>query len=147
MTLVKRRAWPAAVVLLGFSWLVWDAAWSSAQSRPSLPVGTRYGPTTPGGYYVRVAPRAVTMSHTQRPDVTVAVETADGQPVDEVLVTFLPSEGLFTTASSRTRGGTVVGTFTAAAGSSHPHTASLVASVEDVDITIFLDIVPAVLGR
>jgi len=92
-------------------------------------------------------PRTVTMVHTQRPQLTVAVENATGQPVEDVLVTFTPSEGTFTTSSSRTRGGTVVGTFVAAASSDSPRTAFLVAAVEDVEVTIFIDIVPAVFGR
>lgn len=121
---------------------------SGASPASAVPdAGKRYGPTTPGGYYVRVAPRALTMAHTQRPKVTVAVENAAGQRVDDVLVTFAPSEGLLTTESSRTRGGTVVGTFLAASGSDSPRTASLVAQVEDIDVTIFIDIVPAVVGR
>jgi hypothetical protein len=87
------------------------------------------------------------MAYMQRPQITVAVANAAGQPVEDVLVTFTLSEGAFTTASSRTRGGTVVGTFTAAAGSDHPRTAYLVATVEDVAVTIFIDIVPAVFQR
>jgi hypothetical protein len=87
------------------------------------------------------------MAYMQRPQITVAVADAAGQPVDDVLVTFTPSEGAFTTASSRTRGGTVVGTFTAAASSDSPRTAFLVATVEDVEVTIFIDIVPAVFQR
>jgi len=87
------------------------------------------------------------MAHTQRPQLTVAVENAAGQPVEDVLVTFTPSEGTFTTSSGRTRGGTVVGTFAAAPGSDSPRTAFLVAAVEDVEVTVFIDIVPAVFGR
>ena len=89
----------------------------------------------------------MTMAHTQWPQITVAVENAAGQPLDDVLVTFTPSEGTFTTSSSRTRGGTVVGTFIAAPGSDSPRTAFLVAAVEDVEVTVFIDIVPAVFGR
>lgn len=87
------------------------------------------------------------IAYMQRPQITVAVANAAGQPVEDVLVTFTPSEGAFTTASSRTRGGTVVGTFTAGAGSDSPRTAYLVATVEDVAVTIFIDIVPAVFQR
>ena len=76
-----------------------------------------------------------------------AVENAAGQPMEDVLVTFTPSEGAFTTSSSRTRGGAVVGTFVAAPGSDNPRTAFLVATVENVEVTIFIDIVPAVFGR
>ena len=134
-------------MLVCLGWLAWGVVPSASQGRVSQTSGHRYGPTTPGGYYVRVAPRAVTMSHIQRPQLTVAVENAAGQPVDDVLVTFTPSEGTFTTDSSRTRGGNVVGTFAAAAGSDSPRTAFLVATVEDVEVTIFIDMVPAVVGR
>lgn len=134
-------------MLLGLGGFLGSVTSGASQGSPAPSAGKRYGPTVPGGYYVRVAPRALTMSHTQRPKVTVAVEDAAGQLVDDVLVTFQPSEGQFTTESSRTRGGTVVGTFIAAAGSDSPRTASLVANVENVDITIFIDIIPAVVGR
>lgn len=127
-------------MLLGLGQLAWGVG-------PSVSQGRKYGPTTPGGYYVRVEPRAVTMSNNQNPRVTVAVENAAGQPVDDVLVIFTPSEGMLTTGSSRTRGGTVVGTFTAASGSDSPRTAFLVVGVEDVEVTIFIDITPAVFGR
>jgi hypothetical protein len=40
-----------------------------------------------------------------------------------------------------------VGTYVAASGSDSPRTAFLVAAVEDVEVTIFIDIVPAVFGR
>ena len=133
------------VVCLG--WLAWGVVPRASQGRVSQTSEPRYGPTTPGGYYIRVKPRAVTMAYIQRPQITVAVDNASGQPVDDVLVTFIPSEGAFTTASSRTRGGTVVGTFTAASGSDNPRTAFLVATVEDVEVTIFIDIVPAVFSR
>lgn len=127
-------------MLLGLGQLAWGVG-------PGVSQGRRYGPTTPGGYYVRVEPRAVTMSNNQNPRVTVAIENAAGQPVDDVLITFTPSEGMLTTGSSLTRGGTVVGTFTAASGSDSPRTAFLVVAVEDVEVTIFIDITPAVFGR
>jgi hypothetical protein len=136
-----------AIVLIGLAWLAWGVALGASQGRGPQLSGHRYGPTTPGGYYVRVEPRAVTMAHMQRPQITVAVENVVGQPVEDVLVTFTPSEGTFTTGSSRTRGGTVVGTFTAAPGSDSPRTAFLVAAVEDVEVTVFIEIVPAVFGR
>jgi hypothetical protein len=109
--------------------------------------GHRYGPTTPSGHYVRVTPSSLTMSHTQRPSLTVKVENAAGQPTDEVLVRFVPSEGTVTTGTSHTRGGTVSGTFTAATGSDSPRTAFVIVAVEDVEVTVFIDIVPAVFGR
>ena len=135
-------------MLVCLGWLAWSAALSVSQGRGPQFSGHRYGPTTPSGYYVRVEPRAVTMAHTQRPQLTVAVENATGQLVEDVLVTFTPSEGTFTTtSSSRTRGGTVVGTFVAAPSSDSPRTAFLVAAVENVEVTVFIDIVPAVFGR
>jgi len=134
-------------VLVCLGYLAYGALPSASQGRFLQATGPRYGPTTPGGYYVRVEPRSVTMAHSQRPQVTVAVENAAGQPVDDVLITFLPSEGTLATGSSRTRGGTVVGTFTAAPGSDSPRTAFLVVSVENVELTVFIDIMPAVFGR
>jgi hypothetical protein len=109
--------------------------------------GRRYGPTTPNGYYVRVRPSSITMSHTQRPQVTVTVEDTAGQPVDDVLVSFVPSEGAVATGASRTRGGEVTGTFSAATGSDNPRTAFIIVTVENVEATVFIDIVPAVFGR
>ena len=109
--------------------------------------GRRYGPTTPGGYYMRVQPSSLTMSHTQHPQVTVTVEDAAGQPVDDVLVSFVPSEGEIATGTSRTRGGEVTGIYTAATGSDAPRRATVVITVENVEATIFIDIVPAVFGR
>ena len=136
------------LLLVGMlGWLAGSVALGASQGQRLPDAGRRYGPTTPGGFYVRVAPRAVTMAHTQRPQLTVAVENAAGQPMEDVLVTFTPSEGAFTTSGSRTRGGTVVGTYVAASGSDSPRTAFLVATVEDVEVTIFIDIVPAVFGR
>ena len=107
----------------------------------------RYGPTAPSGYYVRLAPSAITMPHTQQPQLTVTVEDATGQPVDEVLVNFVPSAGQITTATSRTRGGVVTGTYRAPMGSDSPRTTFVIVTVEDVEITVFIDIVPAVFGR
>lgn len=83
----------------------------------------------------------------QRPQVTVSVEDGTGQARDDVLVSFAPSEGTVTTGSSSTRGGRVTGTFVAASGSDSPRTASLVVRVENVAVTVFIDIVPAVFGR
>jgi len=147
--MISGKLLPLLIVgmLVCLGWLTGSVALGASQG-PGLQVaGRRYGPTTPGGYYVRVQPRAMTMAYIQRPQLTVAVENAAGQPMEDVLVTFTPSEGTFTTGSSRTRGGTVVGTYVAASGSDSPRTASLVAAVEDVEVTIFIDIVPAVFGR
>ena len=134
-------------ILVGLGYLACGVVPSTSQGRTLPAAGHRYGPTTPGGYYVRVEPRAVTMSQNQSSQVTVAVENTGGQPVDDVLVTFTPSEGTLTTGSSRTRGGTVVGTFTATPGSDSPRTAFLVVAVENVEVTVFIDIVPVVFGR
>jgi hypothetical protein len=87
------------------------------------------------------------MSHTQRPSLTVTVEDASGQFAEDVLVRFLPSEGTITTGTSRTRGGTVTGMYTASTGSDSPRTAFVIVTVEDVEVTVFIDIVPAVFGR
>src|SRR5215813_12942073 len=78
------------VVCLG--WLTWGSLPSVGQGRVPQTSGSRYGPTTPGGYYVQVEPRAVTMAYMQRPQITVAVANATKQPVKNVLVTFTPSE-------------------------------------------------------
>ena len=138
--------WPVlARCVLGS--LVWGMCLGAAQSRMAQDAGRKYGPSAPGGYFVRVAPRTVTMSQPQRPQLAVSVENATGQPVDDVLVTFAPSEGEVTAGSSRTRGGAVTGTFVAASGSDSPRTASLVVTVENIAITVFIDIVPAVFGR
>jgi hypothetical protein len=77
----------------------------------------------------------------------VTVEDDAGQPIDDILVSFLPSEGTVVTETSHTRSGTVTGTFTAATGSDSPRTAFVVVTVENVEVTVFIDIVPAVFGR
>jgi hypothetical protein len=87
------------------------------------------------------------MAHSQRPRLTVTVEDAGGQPVDNVAVSFAPSEGTLTTGASATRGGEVTGTFIVATGSDNPRTAFVVITVENVEVTVFIDIVPAVFGR
>ena len=136
-----------AGMLVCLGWLAWSIALSTSQGCGSQLARHRYGPTAPGGYYVRVEPRAVMMAHNQQPQLTVAVEDATGQSVEDVLVTFTPSGGTFTTGSSRTRGGTVVGTFVVTPGSDNPRTAFLVAAVENVEVTVFIDIVPVVFQR
>ena len=87
------------------------------------------------------------MSHNQRARVTVHVEDAAGQPIDDVAVRFTSSEGSVVADPPHTRGGEATGTFSAATGSDSPRTAFVVISVEDVDVTVFIDIVPAVYGR
>jgi hypothetical protein len=106
-----------------------------------------YGPTTPSGYRVRVEPQAVTLSHSQRQPIHVMVENEAGQPVDGVAVRFRASEGSVATDSHETQGGTVTGTFAAATGSDQPRTVFVVVTVENVKVTVFIDIVPAVFGR
>ena len=123
---------------------------ASAATRSETPPGTagrRYGPTAPSGHFVRVTPSSLAISHSQRPSFTVTVEDAAGQPTDDVLVRFVPSEGTMTTGTSRTRGGAVTGTFSVATGSDSPRTAFVVVAVEDVEVTVFIDIIPAVMGR
>ncbi len=112
----------------------------SAQAR-------RYGPTTPGGYVVQVSPHATTMAHSQRRAIEVYVETPDGKPADGVAIRFRPSEGVVTQDHRETRDGLAAGQFEVSPGSDQPRTATIVVSVENVDITVFIDIVPAVFGR
>lgn len=114
---------------------------------PSVEASRRYGPTIPGGYYVRVEPGTITMANIQRPRLTVTVEDAAGTPVDNVPVSFTPSEGIFTASTLGTRGGTVTGTFTAATGSDSPRHAFVVVTVDNFEVTVFIEIVPAVFGR
>jgi hypothetical protein len=139
--------------LFGLCFLVGLGYWGgwlapACSGRDLLPdAGRRYGPTTPGGYYVRITPSALTMAHMQQPPVVVTVEDDAGQPIDDILVSFLPSEGTVVTETSHTRSGTVTGTFTAATGSDSPRTAFVVVTVENVEVTVFIDIVPAVFGR
>ena len=100
------------------------------------------------GYRLRVDPGMLTMRHTERPRLTVAVEDASGQPVDEVQVDFIVSEGALTPdGASRTRGGRVTGTFTPAFGGDSPRRAFVVVSAAGHEVTVFIDIVPAVYGR
>jgi hypothetical protein len=88
------------------------------------------------------------MAYAQRRVIEVDVETSDGQPTDGVAVRFQPSEGVVVTQEHRkTRGGLATAQFEASPGGDQPHTATIVVSVENVDITVFIDIVPAVFGR
>jgi len=107
----------------------------------------RYGPSTPSGYYVRLEPSVIHVSHNQQAQVTVTVEDDGGQPIDDVLVRFSPTNGQMTSDSSHTRGGMVTATYTVAASSDAPRTAVVIVSVEDVEVTVFIDIVPAIFGR
>ena len=97
---------------------------------------------------LRVEPGMMTMRHTERPRLTVAVEDASGQPVDDVRVDFTVSEGVVTPdGSSRTQDGRVTGTFTPAFGGDNPRRAFVVVSAAGHEVTVFIDIVPAVYGR
>jgi hypothetical protein len=110
-------------------------------------VGRRYGPTTPHGYFVHVEPSAVTLPNNRQQPLTVTVEDAAGQPVDDVFVSFVPSEGAVTTGSSHTRGGVVTGTYTVATGSDSPRTAFVIVAIENLEVTVFIDLVPVVFGH
>lgn len=132
---------------LAIFWVTPGIAAERTSREGAVDSGRRYGPTSPGGYYVRVEPRAIAMAHTQRPQVTVYIENRDGQPQDDVLVSFLPSEGTVITGESSSRGGAVRGTFAVGTGSDNPRSASILITVENVDVTVFVDIVPAVFGR
>ena len=100
------------------------------------------------GYRLRVEPGLLTMRHTERPRLTVAVEDAAGQPVDDVQVDFTASEGVLTLdGSSRTQDGRVTGTFTPAYGGDNPRRAFVIVSAAGHEVTVFIDIVPAVHGR
>ena len=145
MTLANAAGLRLLFIALGCCTLVLATGCQERRGLPS-PVRT-YGPTTPGGYYIRVTPLQLTMFHNQRPRLTVRVEDAAGHPVDDVPVRFVPSEGTVTPARPRTHGGVVTVTFTAATGSDSPRTASIQVTVEDVAVTVFIDIVPAVFGR
>ena len=107
-----------------------------------------YGQDGDHGYRLRVEPGMMTMRHTERPRLTVAVEDASGQPVDDVQVDFTVSEGALTPDGfSRTQDGRVTGTFTPAFGGDNPRRAFVVVSAAGHEVTVFIDIVPAVYGR
>lgn len=87
------------------------------------------------------------MAHSQSLAIEVYVETSDGKPADGVAVRFQPSEGIVKQKHPETRNGRTTGQFTVSPGSDQPRTATIVISVENIDITEFIDIVPAVFGR
>ena len=100
------------------------------------------------GYRLRVEPGTLTMRHTERPRLIVSVEDASGRPVDDVKVDFTVSEGVLTSeGSGRTQGGRVTATFTPAVGADNPRRAFVVVAAGGVDVTVFIDIVPAIHGR
>ncbi len=137
----------AIILCLGLVCSVVSFTPQLSHSGPFSPQGRRYGPTTPGGYAVRVLPHARTMAHSQRRAIEVYVETPDGKPADGVAVQFRPSEGKVKQDHNETRNGLAAGEFEVSSGSDQPRTAFIVVSVENIDITVFIDIVPAVFGR
>jgi len=99
-------------------------------------------------YRLRVEPDTLTMRHTERPRLVVSVEDASGRPVDGVQVDFTASEGdLAPDGSGRTRNGRVTATFTPASGADNPRRAFVVVAAGGADVTVFIDIVPAIHGR
>ena len=108
-----------------------------------------YGPTEPSGYVVHIEPQTVTLAHSQRQVIRVAVKNAQGKPAEGVEVQFRASEGTVTPkpGSSKTRDGIVQGMFAAAIGGDEPRTAYVIVTVENIEVTVFIDIVPAVFGR
>ena len=100
------------------------------------------------GYRLRVEPGTLTMRHTERPRLIVSVEDAAGRPVDDVKVDFTVSEGVLTPdGTGRTQNGRVTATFTPSVGADNPRRAFVVVAAGGVDVTVFIDIVPAVHGR
>ncbi len=120
---------------------------SPSHSGPLSSQGRQYGPTTPGGYAVWVSPHTTSMAHAQRRNIEVYVETPDGKPAAGVAVRFRPSEGVVEQNHSETRKGWATAQFEVSPGGDQPRTATIVVSVENVDITVFIDIVPAIFGR
>ena len=107
-----------------------------------------YGQDGGAGYRLRVEPGTLTMRHTERPRLVVSVEDASGRPVDGVRVDFTASEGdLVVDGSGRTRNGRVTATFTPASGADNPRRAFVVVAAGGADVTVFIDIVPAIHGR
>ena len=80
------------------------------------------------------------MAHSQRRAIEVFVETPDGQPANGVPVRFQPSEGVVTQAHNETHNGLVAGQFEVSPGSDQPRTATILVSVENVDITVISDV-------
>ena len=140
------KVWPVygALIMMGFGLMTSLLGCAGANV---LSAQRRYGPSTPGGYYVRVDPATIHMTHNQPAPLTVTVEDAAGQPVDDVLVHFTPSQGQLATASNLTQNGVVTATYTAPSGGDATHSAFVIVKVDDVEVTVFVDIVPAVFGR
>ena len=107
-----------------------------------------HGQDAGSGYRLRVEPGTLTMRHTERPRLIVSVEDASGRPVDDVKVDFTVSEGVLTPdGTSLTQDGRVTATFTPASGADNPRRAFVVVAAGGVDVTVFIDIVPAIHGR
>ena len=107
-----------------------------------------YGQDDGAGFRLRVEPGTLTIRHTERPRLLVSVEDASGQPIDDVQVDFTVSEGVLTPdGSSRTRNGQVTATFAPASGADNPRRAFVVVAAGGLDVTVFIDIVPAIHGR
>lgn len=144
MTRLRFAVYLSVASLVGLM-LCWPPALSHAglftrQSRP-------YGPTVPNGYTIRVDPQAVTLAHSQKQPIQVTVKDEAGQLVDGVTVHFRTSEGAIEPTTHTTQGGMVTGTFATANRGDDPRTAFIVVTVENVEVTVFIDIVPAVFGR
>ncbi len=69
---------------LGLAWSLIGLLPSPSHSGPFSLQERQYGPTSPGGYAIRVSPHATSMAHSQRRAIEVYVETPEGQPADGV---------------------------------------------------------------
>lgn len=141
---VKRWCLDGVFIAMGL-WLM--VSLSGCAEAKVLFAQRRYGPSTPGGYYVRLDPAMLHLAHYRSASLTVTVEDAAGQPVDDVLVRFTHAQGEVKTASNLTQNGVVVGTYAPPPGSDAFHSDFVIVSVEDVEVPVFIDIVPAVYGR
>lgn len=139
--------WTIFVLCIGWVCGLISLTPNSSHSGPFSPKGRQYGPTAPSGYGVRVSPHIITMAHSQRRAIEVYVETPDGKPADGVAVRFQPSEGVVSPDHPETRDGLATGQFEVSPGGDQPRMATIVVSIENIDITVFIDIVPAVFGR
>lgn len=141
---VKRCFLYGFLIAMGI-WLMGSLS-GCAETR-SLLAQRRYGPSTPGGYYVRLDPAMLHLAHYLSASLTVTVEDAAGKPADDVLVRFTHAQGEVKTASDLTQNGKVVATYLPPPGSDAFHSDFVIVSVEDVKVPVFIDIVPAVYGR
>lgn len=141
---MKRWSLYGLLIAMGL-WLM--VSMSGCAEAKGLFAQRRYGPSKPGGYYVRLDPAMLHLAHYRSASLTVTVEDAAGKPVDDVLVRFTHAQGEMKTASNLTQDGKVVGTYLPPPGSDAFHSDYVVVSVEDVEVPVFIDIVPAVYGR